>query len=72
MLTAEGTIALGADVTVNAMFTGGLCTLLRAGSFEGVENLASWSDSPKVKFFVSPDGKSLKMSIFSGTTIIVR
>ena len=72
VLTAEGTIALGADVTVNATFTGGTYTLLRAGSFEGVENLASWSDSPKVKFFVSSDGKSLKMSIFSGTTIIFR
>ncbi len=72
VLTAEGTIALGADVTVNATFTGGLCTLMRAGSFEGVENLASWSDSPKVKFFVSSDGKSLQMSIFSGTTIIFR
>ena len=40
--------------------------------FEGVENLASWSDSPKVKFFVSTDGKSLQMSIFSGTTIFFR
>ena len=72
VLTAEGTIALGADVTVNATFTGGTYTLMRAGSFEGVENLASWSDSPKVKFFVSSDGKSLQMSIFSGTTIIFR
>ena len=72
VLTAEGTIALGADVTVNATFTGGTYTLMRAGSFKGVENLASWSDSPKVKFFVSSDGKSLQMSIFSGTTIIFR
>ena len=72
VLTVEGTIALGADITVNTTFTGGTYTLMRAGSFEGVENLASWSDSPKVKFFVSSDGKSLQMSIFSGTTIIFR
>ena len=63
---------LGADITVNTTFTGGTYTLMRAGSFEGVENLASWSDSPKVTFFVSSDGKSLQMSIFSGTTIIFR
>ena len=72
VLVSAGTIALGAGVTVNATFTGGTYTLMRADTFEGVENLASWSDSPKVKFFVSSDGKSLLMSVFSGTTIIFR
>ena len=72
VLVSAGTIALGAGVAVNATFTGGTYTLMRADTFEGVENLASWPDSPKVKFFVSSDGKSLLMSIFSGTTIIFR
>jgi hypothetical protein len=69
---SAGTVSLGAGVTVNATLTGGTSTLMRAGAFEGVENLGSWPDSPKVKFFVSSDGKSLLMSIFGGTTIIFR
>ena len=78
VLVSEGTIALGADVTVNAVFgEGNRFTLATAASFAGIENLSTrkWSKNGvlnKVRFKVSPDGKILTMCRETGTTIIVR
>jgi len=72
VLTTEGTVALGANVTVEATMRNGTKALIRAGSFTGVENLDSWTDSHKVRFAVSDDGKTLKMSVANGLMVIFR
>ena len=78
VLVSEGTIALGANVTVNAVLgAGNRFTLATAASFTGIENLSTWKWSNNgvlkdARFKVSPDGKSLTMSRGAGTMIIVR
>ena len=72
VIETEGTVALGANVRVETSFASGVVTLMRAAAFEGVANLSSWTDSPKVRFVVSPDGTSLQMVVSSGTMVIFR
>ena len=72
VIETEGTVVLGANVRVDTSFESGMATLMRAAAFEGVENLSSWTDSSKVRFFVSSDGKALQMLVGSGTMVIFR
>ena len=75
VLVSEGTIALGANVTVNAVLgEGRQFTLATAASFTGIENLSTWKWSNNgvlkaARFKVSPDGKSLRLSRISGMVI---
>ena len=75
VLVSEGTIALGANVTVNAVLgAGNRFTLATAASFTGIENLSTWKWSNNgvlkdARFKVSPDGKSLRLSRISGMVI---
>ena len=65
VLVSEGTVALGANVTVTSSFMGGTRALIRAAAFTGVENLSSWnvvlSRSGLSEFRLSADGKTLEL-----------
>ena len=72
VIETEGTVVLGANVRVDTSFESGMATLMRAAAFEGVENLSSWTDSSRVRFVVSSDGKALQMVVGGGTLMIFR
>ena len=63
LLTVEGTIALGANVTVPSSLFDQDCVIMRAARFDGVENLGTWNvampGSRSAEFKLSADGKSL-------------
>jgi len=71
VLTVSGTVALGSDVEVSAATGSG--TLIRAGSFTGVENLDSWTGSQSVRFKVVSDGGGMSLRLVpTGMMVIVK
>ena len=76
VVDAAGTVSLGSNVTVNATFTYGRCDLLRATSFVGLENLATWRvalpGGRGGSLGLSKDGYSIVVKTPRGCAIFIR
>ena len=76
VVDAAGTVSLGSNVTVNATFADGRCDLLRAASFVGLENLATWRvvlpGGREASLGVSKDGYSIVVKTLRGCVIFIR
>ena len=76
VIDAAGTVALGANVTVNATFTEGKHDLIRAASFAGLKNLATWRavlpGGREAILAVSRDGKSIVMKVQKGFVLSIQ
>ncbi len=76
LFVCDGPVALGANVTVRTTATQGRVTIATAHSFDGAENLESWtvaaSGNRPGSVLLSADGKSLYLSLVSPTVIFFR
>lgn len=76
VVDAVGTVSLGSNVTVNATFTNGRCDLMRAASFVGLENLATWRvvlpGGREASLGLSKDGYSIVVKTPRGCAIFIR
>lgn len=76
-IATPGCFRIAANVVVDwprkTQDAGWMPLVTAEGGFDGVENLATWTNAGRiVKFRVSSDGKTLQASASSGLTIILR
>lgn len=73
VLRSSGIVELGVGVSVNSSLPRGAHVLIQADAFSGVDNLSTWTqaDGKRVRFKISPDGKSLTMRMQDGFIVIV-